>query len=112
MSECKQYLKFECGARLPVEGYLKEPFRNVSGSKPREKDGRTRLVVFAIPDCPTQPVMPDGKKAPCMYGCPKKRASGRKMVRTWPEDDYKPDAPFIERIGYVVTCYPAVVDDA
>lgn len=106
-----EYLKFECGARIPENGYLKQPFQNMSGSKPRPKDGRVALVTFAIPSCPTQPVMSDGSKAPCMFGCPKKRASGRKMIRTWPDDDYKPEEPFSERMGYVVTCYPEVIRD-
>lgn len=94
---------------MPETGYLKQPFRNVAGGKPRRKDGRVRVVTFATPNCPTRPVMPDGHRAPCMFGCPAKRASGRWMVRTWPEDDYKPDAPFQERTGFVVTCYPEVV---
>lgn len=104
-----EYLRFECGARIPENGYLKEPFRNVSGSKPRSKDGRIPLVTFAIPNCPTRPTMPDGSKAPCLIACPKKRESGRKMIRTWPDDHYKPDAPFHERMGFMVSCYPEVV---
>ena len=107
---CKEYLRFECGARIPEEGsYLKEPFTG-SGT-PRKKDGRTAVVTYAIPDGPTRPTMADGSKAPCMFSCPAKRASGRKRIRTWPKDDYKPEASFHERMGWMVTCYPAVMND-
>jgi hypothetical protein len=98
----KQYLKFKCGARIPAEGYLPEPY--VGHGRPNKK-GLYRLVVFAAPSHDiTRPVRRDGADARCFSGCCWKRASGRRSQDIWLDtpDDAK---------GTIITCYPEVIED-
>lgn len=104
-------LRFECGATL--EHKQERPFSERArelGQKPR-KDGRFSLCVFCNDGRERNvPIMPDGKRAPCLFGCPAKRRSGWKRERIMLCDengevqiDEKSGVP---KMAFVVTCYP------
>ena len=102
------YLVFECGARIPAEGNLKQSgsyadhARDI-GQKPRKKDGRYRLCVLDTHGDNNKPIMPDGKVAPCRFFCPCKKASGRKETACMTED------PSRAGTRVIITCYPREV---
>jgi hypothetical protein len=114
LNKGKTFLKFECGARLPAKGYLREPYTPHAikeGSKQR-KDGRVRLVVYDSECGLTRPMMPDGDPAPCLYQCPAKRKSGRQRQRCFPSDDTKQTGKYCDwKWRWIVTCYPEEIDD-
>ncbi len=71
---------FACGATTAAK---EDPTPNCRIAK----DGRIVLCVFDS-DSKTlsRPVMPAGDGAPCRFGCPCKRAAGRKQISAWHED--------------------------
>ena len=78
-------LRFECGAELPHKG--KDSKMSADDVAEFAAHGN-RLTVWGYPGRPSdngRPMMPDGDLAPCL-NCPKKRASGWKKQRCWPED--------------------------
>lgn len=109
------YLIFECGARYPKEGFLKESFTKQAagaGGKPRKKDGRFNLCVWRSPNPPgSRPFMPDGSEAPCAW-CNNTRINGRKKDRCFPEDaERMKTLDATHHAGddlwdWVVTCFP------
>ena len=109
------YLLYECGARDPKEGFLKESFTMQAaraGGTPRKKDGRFNLCVWQYPDSPNgRPFMEDGSFAPCAW-CKNTRVNGRKKERCFPKDparmkllDEKAHASNDDWDWYV-TCFP------
>ncbi len=114
------YLRFECGARYPKEGFLEESFTKQAadgGSKPRKKDGRFNLCVWASPECPSgRPLMPDGSFAPCMW-CKNTRKNGRKKDRCFPKDAKRRKTLHAahhmsdDMWDWVVTCFPEEVEE-
>ena len=102
------YLVFECGARIPGTGDLKQSgsyadhARSI-GQKPRKKDGRYRLVVLDTHGESQRPIMPNEYPAPCRFDCPCKKASGRKETPCMTED------PSRAGTRVIVTCYPREV---
>lgn len=97
---------FECGAcyqgvqdPTPVSSHV-------------DKKGRARLCVYdSEGDENFRRPMLDGKMAPCRFGCPCKRAGGRKEERAFP-DDYEEREEFCREqksmIGHwrtIITCY-------
>lgn len=110
---------FECGAMYRnVEG----PFAAraiAQGTKPRKRDGRVSCVVYDSDrvgqSSPRRPTMPDGSPAPCRFGCPAKRASGRREMSYWPDETNSAEAQAAvakDRTGPIrfpvyVTCYPS-----
>lgn len=126
---CKTYLRFACGARLPAEGYL--PYRwqlvapELSTSGPRE-DGRCKYVCVdteAEYGVVLRPVLPDGKDAPCLFRCPCPERAGREEVKCWPESEERKEKLRKCREAkdygsqwdlwrFIVTCYPEEIDDS
>jgi hypothetical protein len=84
-----------CGATLPDQ--VDDPRRDASAPR---KDGRLTFAVFDTDTALTRPSNGDGKPAPCMFGCPKKKASGRKHMRCFPTDE----AEAFKRWRHVVMC--------
>lgn len=111
MTENRTYLLFECGARLPQEGFLRESWEKsaqAEGSKPRKKDGRYRLVVFDSQGKNyTRPRTPGGNTAPCL-GCPFPTKAGRKEVECMSEN-HDPSRPVSVQMRIVIMCYPEEV---
>lgn len=116
----KFYLIFECGARYPKEGYLKESFCKQAaeiGDKPRKKDNRFNLCVWCTPKQPNgRPFMPDGSFAPCGW-CKNTRKNGRKKARCFPSDPARMKALDEKEHfsdddwDWVVTCFPQEMND-
>ena len=110
MSENKTFLQFACGARIPAIGYLKEPW-TPHVRRMYAEDGRPnakpRLVVYSSLGF-DRPTLPDGTKAPCMFGCEiGVRKSGRKTQRCFPNEGT------VEEQGrqYMVTCCPQEIEE-
>lgn len=118
------YLQFQCGARYPKDGFLKDSFQKQAAAadgKPRKKDGRFDLCVWQYPGHSNgQPYMPDDSRAPCAF-CKNTRINGRKKVRCFPQDKermatlqdshHAPD----DMWDWTVTCFPeeiAVEDES
>lgn len=72
-------LTFACGAAYA-------DIKEVPAFSHRRANGDGRLCVYDSDGGLTAPVL-DGKAAPCLYGCPAKRASGRKQVKCFPSDE-------------------------
>lgn len=93
-------VKFACGATY--DGIADDP-RDAASSV--RKDGACRYAVADTDSDVQRPTLPTGDGALCMFACPAKaRASGRKKIQCWPEDEAR--AP--TRWRYVVTCYGRV----
>ena len=115
------YLQFQCGGRLPKEGFLKESFVKqalAAGGIPRKKDGRFDLCVWRCPGGANgQPYMPDGSRAPCAW-CKNTRINGRKKDRCFPEDAKRMKAlddahhSNDDMWDWVVTCFPEEIKTA
>lgn len=98
-------LTFACGAA----------FENVKVAphfSHKRTNGDGRLCVYDSDGDLTTPKLA-GKDAPCLWGCPAKRASGRKQIKCFPRDEVSMARKRAEggRMGvdipwrHVVTCY-------
>jgi len=98
-------LTFACGAELP-EAKESPVFSH------RRANGDGRLCVYDSDSDLMTPKLA-GKDAPCLWGCPAKRASGRKQVKCFPSDEVSMARKSAAggRMGvdipwrHVVTCY-------
>ena len=98
-------LVFTCGANY--EGVKEMPY-----FAHKRADGSGRLVVYDSERHITRPKL-DGQDAPCMFGCPVKRKSGRKHQRCFPSNEqrFNEQRDAGGRMGveiswrHIVTCY-------
>lgn len=104
------FLQFECGARLPTHGYLRQSFNWFNPQ--RREDGHGRLVVYHNREIVSRPKMPDFSEAPCIR-CPKRMTSGMETHRMKPVDELRrkkfEDSRIQDRWNLwdeYITCYP------
>lgn len=93
-------IEFACGASY--EDLSKLPYTSHT-----KADGRIRLAVYDSEGGLTRPAHDNRKwggpwvAAPCLAGCPAKKASGRKQTRAFPSNGRA-------GVRYVVSCYGKV----